>query len=65
MDLSKCLANHGFKVTFVNSEYIHNRVLNAMGDTSDIGDEIQLVSLPDGMEVWEDRNDLGKLCKAI
>lgn len=64
MQLSKRLANHGVKITFVNTEYNHMRVLNAMGDTSDIGDEIHLVSLPDGMEAWEDRNDIGKLCEA-
>jgi len=65
MELSKCLADHGFKVTFVNTEYIHKRVLDAMADASDIGDEIHLVSIPDGMQAWEDRNDLGKLFQAI
>lgn len=65
MELSKCLVNHDFKVTFVNTEYNHKRIMNAMGDTSDIGDQINQVSIPDGMEAWEERNDLGKLCEAI
>lgn len=39
--------------------------MNAMGETSDTGTQINLVSIPDGMEAWENRNDLGKLCEAI
>ncbi|KAH7532717.1 hypothetical protein FEM48_Zijuj04G0051900 [Ziziphus jujuba var. spinosa] len=46
-------------------EYNHKRVMNAMGETSDTGTQINLVSIPDGMEAWENRNDLGKLCEAI
>ncbi|XP_034209506.1 UDP-glycosyltransferase 83A1-like [Prunus dulcis] len=65
MELSQCLVNHGFTVTFVNTEYNHKRVVNALADESQFTDRIHLVSLPDGLEPWEDRNELGQLCEAI
>ncbi|PON83475.1 UDP-glucuronosyl/UDP-glucosyltransferase [Trema orientale] len=64
MELCQCLINQGFKVTFVNTDHNHKRVINAMSNTSHIENQIRLVSIPDGMEPWEDRNDLGKLCEA-
>ncbi|KAJ9147538.1 hypothetical protein P3X46_029688 [Hevea brasiliensis] len=65
MELSQCLVKHGFKVTFVNTEYNHRRVMNALAEQDYFGDQISLVSIPDGMEHWEDRNELVKLTKAI
>ena len=65
MELSQCLAKQGFKITFVNTEYNHKRVLKALGENNYLGSEISLVSIPDGLEPWEDRNELGKLTKAI
>ncbi|XP_031249154.1 UDP-glycosyltransferase 83A1-like [Pistacia vera] len=64
LELSLCLVKHGFRVTFVNTDHTHNRVINALPENS-IGDGIRLVSIPDGMEPGEDRNDLGKLCAAM
>ena len=65
MELSQWLVKLGFKVTFVNSDFNHKRVVNALSAKDDIGGQIRLVSIPDGLEAWEDRNDLGKLTKAI
>lgn len=65
MELVLCLTKHGFKVTFVNTEFIHKRVMNAFSEEDDVGELINLVSIPDGMEPWEDRSDLGKLSEAI
>ncbi|CAL2250069.1 unnamed protein product [Prunus armeniaca] len=66
MELSQCLANHGFKVTFVNTEHNHKRVMNALADESHISkDHIHLVSIPDGLEPLEDRNELGRLSEAM
>ncbi|KAJ4849687.1 hypothetical protein Tsubulata_037958 [Turnera subulata] len=65
MELSQCFIKHGFKVTFVNTEYNHKRVLDSLADKDAIGGQIHLVSISDGMEPWEDRNDLGKLCNSI
>lgn len=64
MELCRCLVNQGFKVTFVNTDFNHKRVINAMSNTSHTENQIHLVSIPDGMEPWEDRNDLGKLLEA-
>ncbi|GAV65694.1 UDPGT domain-containing protein [Cephalotus follicularis] len=65
MELSLCLANHGFRVTFVNTEFNHKRVVNALAEKKFIGDQIHLVWIPDGLQPWEDRNELGKLSEAI
>ncbi|KAM2014881.1 UDP-glycosyltransferase 83A1-like [Malus sylvestris] len=66
MELSQCLVNHGFKVTFVNTDFNHNRVTNSSGDDQSHirRDCIDLVSIPDGLEPGQDRNDLGKLSEA-
>lgn len=65
LELSQCLVKHGVKVTFVNTDYNHKRVVNALGQNNYIGDQIKLVSIPDGMEPEGDRNDLGMLTKAM
>ncbi|WCJ25607.1 UDP-Glycosyltransferase superfamily protein [Euphorbia peplus] len=64
MELSKCLVQQGFRVTFVNTEHNHERLLSALREKDDLG-EISLVSIPDGLKPSDDRNDLGKLAKAI
>ncbi|XP_065855463.1 UDP-glycosyltransferase 83A1-like [Euphorbia lathyris] len=64
IELSKCLVQQGFRVTFVNTDHNHKRVLNALTQKDDLG-EISLVSIPDGLQSSDDRNDLAKLAKAI
>ncbi|WCJ25612.1 UDP-Glycosyltransferase superfamily protein [Euphorbia peplus] len=65
MELSQCLVKHGFKITFVNTEYNHDRVLNSLLEKDYIGEYINLVSIPDGMECMEERNNLGKLTDSL
>lgn len=65
MEFSQRLIKHGFIVTFVNTEYNHKRVVNALAEKNYLGDQIHLVSIPDGLDPWEDRTDLGKLSEAI
>ncbi|WCJ25603.1 UDP-Glycosyltransferase superfamily protein [Euphorbia peplus] len=65
MELSQCLVKHGFKITFVNTEYNHERVLKSMIDKDYIDDNINLVSIPDGLEPGEDRNDLSKFVESF
>ncbi|CAK9326410.1 unnamed protein product [Citrullus colocynthis] len=66
LEMSLCLAKHGFEITFVNTEYNHKRVVGALAETNHIGDgHLHLVSLPDGMKPGEDRNDLGKLTETM
>ncbi|XP_041002788.1 UDP-glycosyltransferase 83A1-like [Juglans microcarpa x Juglans regia] len=65
MEFSLRLAKHGFKVTFVNTEYNHKRVVSALAEKKHLENQIHLVSIPDGMDLSEDRNELGKLSEAI
>jgi len=57
MELSQCLVKQGFKITFVSTEYNHKRVLKALRGNINLGGEISLVSLPDGLEACGDRNE--------
>ena len=65
MELSHNLVKHGFKITFVNTDFNHKRVKDAFGNKVDGEGPIHLVSIPDGMGVGEDRNHLGKLTDGI
>ncbi|KAI8534098.1 hypothetical protein RHMOL_Rhmol10G0062000 [Rhododendron molle] len=64
LELAQCLVQHGFEVTFVNSELNHRRVMNALPDKDNVRNHVNLVWIPDGLELWEDRNDLGKLTES-
>ncbi|CAL4916763.1 unnamed protein product [Urochloa decumbens] len=69
LELAHALVDRGFTVTFANSEFNHRRVLAAMADTTKKNggaglaaqNRIRLVSVPDGMEPGEDRNNLVRL----
>ncbi|RYR60471.1 hypothetical protein Ahy_A04g017537 isoform A [Arachis hypogaea] len=66
MHLSHKLVQHGCKVTFVNTEFIHKRVLTAMNKNVNLeGSKVELASIPDGLGPEEDRNDLPALALAI
>ena len=63
MELSHRLVDHGFEVTFVNTEAHHARVVGALqaaGGTAALAG-IHLTSISDGLEGDEDRKDIGKL----
>ncbi|KAL6961201.1 hypothetical protein U1Q18_038966 [Sarracenia purpurea var. burkii] len=64
-ELAQCLVKHGFKVTFVNTDFNHERVVNALSSHDNIRDRIRLVSIPDGLESFEERNNFLKLGQAI
>jgi len=64
MELSHCLVDRGFRITFVNTEFNHDRVVAALSERGGkIHPMIRLVSIPNGMAPDEDQNDLGKLCE--
>ncbi|KAF8017352.1 hypothetical protein BT93_H2520 [Corymbia citriodora subsp. variegata] len=65
MEVSKRLVERGIQVTFVNTDFIHKRVVDVLMDEDLLGDKIRLVSIPDGLEPGEDRNDLGLLAEAM
>ncbi|CAI9780694.1 unnamed protein product [Fraxinus pennsylvanica] len=65
MEVSLWLVKNGVKVTFVNTDFNHNRVVKAFSNSDDIQELVNMVSIPDGLECWDDRNELGKLTKSI
>ncbi|XP_057463114.1 UDP-glycosyltransferase 83A1-like [Actinidia eriantha] len=65
MELAQSLAEHGFKITFVNTNASHERIVNALAERDVLGEYIHMVSISDGMETWEDRNAPGKLSEAM
>lgn len=65
IELMQRAAQHGLKVTIVNADFIHTKVINALSTIQDLGDNLSLVSIPDGMEPWEDRNDILKVSQSI
>ncbi|KAI4352485.1 hypothetical protein L6164_006734 [Bauhinia variegata] len=65
LKLSHELVKHGIKITFVNTDFNHNRIMKALAGRGEVENEIRLASIPDGMGQGEDRNDLGKLTEAI
>ncbi|GJS28096.1 hypothetical protein Tco_0488716 [Tanacetum coccineum] len=54
------------KVTFVNTEAIHQKVVTSTWlEKNGHNSLLQMVSIPDELEPWEDRNDWGKLAKSM
>ncbi|VAI36890.1 unnamed protein product [Triticum turgidum subsp. durum] len=66
MELSHRLVDHGFQVTFVNTDVDHALVLAAMAPEGrgEALRGIHLASIPDGLADDEDRKDLNKLVDA-
>ncbi|XP_058070360.1 UDP-glycosyltransferase 83A1-like [Magnolia sinica] len=62
MELSHCLLDHGFMITFVNTEFNHARMVAALQKMGSDNERIRLVAIPDGLAPGEDRNEIGKLC---
>ncbi|KAE8694170.1 putative UDP-Glycosyltransferase superfamily protein [Hibiscus syriacus] len=60
MKFSQNLAEQGIKISFLNTEFNHKRVLDAFGKNVAVNGLLRLVSVPDGLEDGEDRNQLGK-----
>ena len=66
LELAQRLVKQGIKVTFVNTEVNHKLVTsNVPVDKDGFGDLMQMVSIPDGLEPWEDRSDICKLTLSI
>ncbi|KAL4361921.1 hypothetical protein GQ457_04G033170 [Hibiscus cannabinus] len=65
MELSRYLAKQGIKISFLNTEFNHKRVIHAFGKNVDDSGLFRLVSVPDGLEDGEDRNQVGKLIESL
>ncbi|KAI3717013.1 hypothetical protein L1987_68310 [Smallanthus sonchifolius] len=61
MELDQRLVKHGAKVTCVNTEVTHKVIMGNWLENNGM----QMVSIPDGLEPWEDRNEYGKLMESM
>nr|XP_043608343.1 UDP-glycosyltransferase 83A1-like [Erigeron canadensis] len=61
MELAQRLVEQGVKAIFVNTDFNHKLVTSNWLEKDGFGDLLQMVSIPDGLEPWEDRSDIGKL----
>lgn len=64
MELCLCLLKHGFTITFVNNEFIHERLMSECKEKGDLGDQLRLVSLPDWLDPAKDENKPRKTTEA-
>ncbi|KAG6522864.1 hypothetical protein ZIOFF_020019 [Zingiber officinale] len=64
MELCHCLVDHGFKVTFVNTEFNHKCIIVALSAERTVP-QLALVSVPDGLGEGDDRNDLVRQTEAL
>ncbi|KAK4486363.1 hypothetical protein RD792_009036 [Penstemon davidsonii] len=70
MKLSRQIAKHGVKVTFVNTEQIHEKIILASANAKILSDDeeednIVLTSIPDGRGPEDDVNDTFKLLESL
>lgn len=61
--LSQKIAEQGVKVTLVTTEFTSSTIAESMRDK--LGERIRLVSVPDGLEVGDDRKDQGKVWEGV
>ncbi|XP_022863039.1 UDP-glycosyltransferase 83A1-like isoform X3 [Olea europaea var. sylvestris] len=65
MELALNLAEHGCKITFVNTEFNHERVMKSLPEADSVRELVQMVSLPDGLKPSDDRDDIELLWESI
>ncbi|PRQ53387.1 putative hexosyltransferase [Rosa chinensis] len=63
LELSRCLVEHGVKVTFVNTEHVHMQMKEAITMEGDTGSKIHQVFITVGSE--DGKYSSGKLTEAI
>ena len=61
LQFSQVLTKHGCKVTFLHTEFNHERSKTGVSEQ----DKIQVVTLPDGLEPEDDRSDIKKVLLSI
>ncbi|XP_044984882.1 UDP-glycosyltransferase 83A1-like [Hordeum vulgare subsp. vulgare] len=65
MALSRKLVEHGLEIDFVNTEFNHGRVLQALAEDGAIPGGIHMLSVPDGLGPADDHTDIGALVKGL
>ena len=63
--LAHRISDHGIMVTFVNSDFIHEKVVAALPEEATARSRIRLVSIPDGLDRGDDRKDFNKLTESF
>ncbi|KAH7682376.1 UDP-glucuronosyl/UDP-glucosyltransferase protein [Dioscorea alata] len=61
MELAYRMASQGFTITFINTHFNHARLLSSTTTPP----SFNFISIPDGMQPEDDRNDIAKLCHAL
>lgn len=57
MKLCRLISSRGVKVTFVNTEHVHRKILASNHQQNDDDDNMVLTSIPDGLPPDDDRKD--------
>lgn len=65
INLSQILAKHGCKITFLNTDFSHKRLITGSGLDNLKGLGIKFVTLPDGLDPQDDRSDQKKVVQSI
>ncbi|TVU30729.1 hypothetical protein EJB05_22364, partial [Eragrostis curvula] len=70
LELAHRFADHGFAVTFVNTDHIHAHLVAASPEFAEqdgaaTPGEVRLVSVPDGLPAEDGRYDIGTLTSAL
>jgi hypothetical protein len=65
MELSHRLVEHGFEIDFINTEFNHGRVLEALAGKGSIPGGLHMLSVPDGLGPADDHTDIGALVKGL
>ncbi|TVU30731.1 hypothetical protein EJB05_22366, partial [Eragrostis curvula] len=70
LELAHRFADHGFAVTFVNTDHIHGHLVAASPELAEQDEvatpgRVRLISVPDGLPVEDARVDLGTLTSAL
>ncbi|KAG6389247.1 hypothetical protein SASPL_150712 [Salvia splendens] len=66
MSLCRQIAKHGIKVTFVNAESVHHKIISASPQQQDEDDSIVMETVPDGFTPEDDpNNNLFTLLKSL
>uniref|UniRef100_A0A0C9QVF0 Glycosyltransferase n=1 Tax=Wollemia nobilis TaxID=56998 RepID=A0A0C9QVF0_9CONI len=68
MQLARKLVSDGFHVTFINTDFNHQRIIQANGNkkfTHDGRDKIRMISVPDGLPPEDRRNNVPNLLQAL
>ncbi|PIN09113.1 UDP-glucuronosyl and UDP-glucosyl transferase [Handroanthus impetiginosus] len=71
MKLSRQIAKHGIKVTFVNIESVHEKIVSAAKRSDEVDEDedeehnIAMTSIPEGISSEDDKSDTFKLLESL